>query len=66
MIRSKVPKENILVKIELLSKLKEESIDLPTKGKEETRKLQNILKKYPILYIKVKEESIGLPKIKNH
>jgi hypothetical protein len=46
--------------------MKEENIDLPSKGKEETRELQNKLKKYPISHIKVKEESIGLPKIKNH
>jgi hypothetical protein len=44
MLRSKVPKENILIKDELLSKVKEENIDLPNKGKEETRKLQNKLK----------------------
>jgi len=45
MLRSKVPKENILVKDELLNKVKEESIDLLSKGKEETRELQNKLKK---------------------
>ncbi len=33
---------------------------MPNKGKEETKKLQNKLKQYPILHIKVKEESIGL------
>jgi len=66
MFRSKVLKENILVKDELLNKVKEESIDLLSKGKEETKKLQSKLKKYPILHIKVKEKSIGLPKIKNH
>jgi hypothetical protein len=46
--------------------VKEESIDLLNKGKEETKKLQRKLKKYPILQIKVKEKSIGLPKIENH
>jgi hypothetical protein len=40
-----VPKENILVKDELLNKVKEESIDLLSKGKEETRELQKKLKK---------------------
>jgi hypothetical protein len=40
-----VPKENILVKDELLNKVKDESIDLFSKGKEETRELQNKLKK---------------------
>ncbi len=39
MLRSKVSKENILVKDELLGKVKEESIDLPSKGKEETKEL---------------------------
>jgi hypothetical protein len=38
-LRSKVFKESILVKDELLSKVKEESIDLPSKGKEETGEL---------------------------
>jgi heme exporter protein D len=65
-LRSKVPKESILIKYELLSKVKEESIDLPNKGKEETGELQNKLKKYPILHVKAKEDSIGLPKIENH
>jgi hypothetical protein len=65
-LRSKGPKESILLKDELFSKVTEGSIDLPIKGKEETRELQNKLKKYPILHIKVKEESIGLPKIVNH
>jgi hypothetical protein len=59
-------KENILVKDELLNRVKKENIDLLNKGKEETRGLQNKLKKYPILHIKVKEENIGLPKIENH
>ncbi len=65
-LRSKVFKENILVKDELLNRVKKENIDLLNKGKEETRGLQNKLKKYPILHIKVKEENIGLPKIENH
>jgi hypothetical protein len=39
MLRSKVPKESILVKNELLSRVKEENIDLPNKGKEETIEL---------------------------
>jgi hypothetical protein len=46
--------------------MKEESINLPSKRKEETRELQNKLKIYPILHIKMKEENIGLPKIDNH
>jgi hypothetical protein len=33
---------------------------------EETKELQSKLKKYLILQIKVKEESVGLPKIENH
>jgi hypothetical protein len=65
-LRSKVFKENILVKDELFNKVKEENIDLLNKRKEETRGLQNKLKKYPVLHIKVKEDSIGLPKIENH
>jgi hypothetical protein len=65
MLRSKVPKENILIKDELPSRVKEENINLPNKSKEETRELQRKLKKYPILHIKVKEKSIGLPKIEN-
>jgi hypothetical protein len=65
-LRSKVPKESILIKDELPRKMKEESIDLPNKGKEETRELQNKLKKYRILHIKVKEDNIWLPKIHNH
>jgi hypothetical protein len=65
-LRSKVPKENILIKDELLSKVKEENINLPIKVKEEIRKLQFVLKIYPILHIKMKEESIRLPKIENH
>jgi len=59
-------KENILVKDELLNRVKNESINLPSKRKEETRELQNKLKKYWVLHIKMKEESIGLPMIKNH
>jgi hypothetical protein len=39
-------KENILVKDELLNRVKKESINLPSKRKEETRELQNKLKKY--------------------
>jgi hypothetical protein len=66
MFQSKVPKESILVKDELLNKVKEESINLPSKWKEETKELQSKLKKYLVLYIKVKEESIGLPKIESH
>jgi hypothetical protein len=66
MFRSKVPKENILVKDELPSRVKEENIDLPSKRKEEIRKLQKKLKKYLVLQIKVKEERIGLPRIDNH
>jgi hypothetical protein len=65
-LKSKVLKENILVKDELFTKMKEESIDLPRKGKEEIRKLPKNLKKYPILHIQVKEESVGLAKIENH
>jgi hypothetical protein len=65
-LKSKVLKENILVKVELLNKVKEESINLLSKGKEETKELQSKLKKYPVLQIQVKEENIGLPKIKNH
>jgi len=65
-LRSKVPNENILVKDGLLSKVKEESIDLLNKRKEEMKELQNKFKKYPILHMKVKEENIGLPKIENH
>jgi len=61
-----VPKENILVKDELPSRVKEENIDLPSKRKEEIRKLQKKLKKYLVLQIKVKEERIGLPRIDNH
>jgi len=38
-LKSKVPKENILVKNELFSRMKEENIDLLSKGKEETIKL---------------------------
>jgi hypothetical protein len=38
-LTSKMPKESILVKDELLSKVKDESINLPSKRKEETRKL---------------------------
>jgi hypothetical protein len=64
--RSKVPKESIIIKDELLSKVKEENIYLPNKGKEETKKLQSKLKQYLVLHIKVKEESIGLPKTYNH
>jgi hypothetical protein len=45
MLRSKVLKENILVKDELLNKVKKENIDLLSRGKEETRELQNKLKK---------------------
>jgi hypothetical protein len=45
MFISKVPKESILVKDELISKVKEENIDLPSKGKEETKELENKLKK---------------------
>jgi hypothetical protein len=48
-LRSKVLKESILVKDELLSRVKEESINLPSKGKEETRELQSKLKKYLVL-----------------
>jgi hypothetical protein len=48
-LRSKVSKESILVKDELFNKVKEESIDLPSKGNEETRKLQRKLKKYLVL-----------------
>ncbi len=59
-------KENILIKDELFSKVKEESIDLLSKGKEETKELKNKLKKYPILHIKVEKKNIGLPKIENH
>ncbi len=66
MLRSKVYKENIVVKDELFNKVKEESIDLPSKGKEETKQLQSKLKKYLILYVKMKEENIGLLKIKHH
>ncbi len=62
----KLPKENILVKDELPSRVKEENIDLPSKRKEEIRKLQKKLKKYLVLQIKVKEERIGLPRIDNH
>jgi hypothetical protein len=65
-LRSKVPKESILVKNELLSRVKEESIDLHSKGKEETEELQSKLKKYLILHIKVKENNTWLPKIDNH
>jgi hypothetical protein len=65
-LRSKVPKESILVKNELLSRMKEESINLHNKWKEETKELQSKLKKYLILQIKVKEKNIGLPKIDNH
>jgi hypothetical protein len=36
---SKVPKEIILVKNELFSRMKEENIDFLSKGKEETIKL---------------------------
>jgi hypothetical protein len=61
-----VPKENILVKDDLPSKVKEESIDLFNKRKEETKEVQRKLKKYPILQIKVNERSIGLLKIENH
>jgi hypothetical protein len=39
MFRSKVLKENILIKVELPSRVKEESIDLPNKRKEETKEL---------------------------
>jgi hypothetical protein len=46
--------------------VKEENIYLFSKRKEETRELQRKLKKYPVLHIKVKENSIGLPKIENH
>jgi MarR-like DNA-binding transcriptional regulator SgrR of sgrS sRNA len=63
LLESKVPKENILVKDELFSRMKEERIHLFNKRKEETKELQNKLKKYPILHIKMKEESIGLLKI---
>jgi hypothetical protein len=66
MFRSKVPKESILIKDELLSIVKDESIDLFSKGKKETRELKNKLKKYLVLQIKVKEKNVGLPKIKNH
>jgi hypothetical protein len=45
MLRLKVPKENILVKDELLNIVKEEKIDLPNKRKEETKELQSKLKK---------------------
>jgi hypothetical protein len=38
-LKSKVPKESILVKNELFSRMKEENIDLLSKGKEETIKL---------------------------
>jgi hypothetical protein len=38
-LKSKVPKESILVKNELFSRMKEENIDLFSKGKEETIKL---------------------------
>ncbi len=48
-LRSKVFKESILVKDESLSKVKEESIDLFSKGKEETRELQSKLKKHVVL-----------------
>ncbi len=61
-----MPKENILVKDDLPSKVKEESIDLFNKRKEETKEVQRKLKKYPILHIKVNERSIGLLKIENH
>jgi len=66
LLRSKVLKESILVKDELLSKVKKKTIDLLNKGKEETRELQSKLKKYPVFHIKVKEKNIGLPKIDNH
>ncbi len=49
MLKSKVPKESILVKDELFSRVKEESIDLPSKWKEETKELQSKLKKYLVL-----------------
>jgi hypothetical protein len=35
--RSKVPKESILVKDELLNRMKKEIIDLPNKGKDEPK-----------------------------
>jgi hypothetical protein len=37
MFRSKVPKESILIKDELLSTVKDESIDLPNECMEETK-----------------------------
>jgi hypothetical protein len=46
MFRSKVLKENILIKDELLSIVKDDSIDLLSKGKEETIELQSKLKKH--------------------
>jgi len=49
MLKSKVPKESILMKNELLSRVKEESIDLPSKWKEETEELQSKLKTYLVL-----------------
>jgi hypothetical protein len=32
-LKSKVPKENILIKEKILNKVKDESIDLPSKGR---------------------------------
>jgi hypothetical protein len=45
-LKSKVPKENILIKDKILNKVKDESIDLPSKGR---RKPTNQIKKVPNL-----------------
>jgi hypothetical protein len=45
-LKSKVPKENILIKDKILNKVKDENIDLPSKGR---RKPTNQIKKVPNL-----------------
>ncbi len=65
-LKSKVPKENILVKDELLSIMKEENIDLPSKGKRKPENYKTNGKNTQSCIWKWKKESIGLPKIENH
>jgi hypothetical protein len=68
MLEESIEISNILVKeekIELFNKVKEETIKLPSKGKEETKKLQSKREDNIMLQI-VQEETLKLPKIKNH
>ncbi len=68
-----MPKETIKIssilvkdeKIELFIIVKEEIIKLPNNWKEETKELQSKVKENIVLHI-MKEETLELPKIKNH